>query len=406
MKRARRHFGSVITRPGRAGYYVRVRWAGVQRIRYSGPTKTVANEHLSQIHAALARGGNLDDVLAHVLGPTKDTVGSTTPVAAPARPTFAEVTERYMRSIANEKRESTLLGYRTMLTVVLTAPWASTPIDEIGRGQIAGWLDEIGATRKEAVGLAPSTLNRYRSVISGIFTYAVEHELVTANPVSGVRTRDESGRQREEYLTADECRAFMAHCPPELHLMIALDVMTGLRQGVMRELRWRDLDLDAGKMRVRASIAKGKKPQDFPLLPYVVDRLRAMHAAQGGEEGNGDRAVFRTKTGRPWSKSRLCQLVRAAVDSCPGIREEKRKAISFHSLRHSYGTLLAEDDFSGPKLKEAMSHSDPRLTARYSHVGSKATREAVERMGRILRLDEPDEVREGYHRGYQAPRAS
>jgi hypothetical protein len=67
---------------------------------------------------------------------------------------------------------------------------------------------------------------------------------------------------------------------------------------------------------------------------------------------------------------------------------------------------LRGDDFSSRKLQEAMSHSDPRLTARYSHVGSEATREAVERMGRILRLGEADEVREGHHWGYQAPQAS
>jgi len=220
------------------------------------------------------------------------------------------------------------------------------------------------------------------------------------------RMHDKVVRSREEYLTADECRAFVAHCPPELHLMIALAAMTDVRQGVLRQLRWRDIDLDAGTMRVRASMAKGKKPQVFPLLPYVIDRLRAMQAAQAADKGNGDRVVFRTKTGRPWSRAWLCQVVRAAVDGCAGIPEEKRPAISFHSLRHSYGTLLAEDDFGMRKLQEAMSHSDPRLTARYSHVRAEATREAVERMGRILRLDEADEIREGYQGGYQAPRAS
>jgi len=238
-----------------------------------------------------------------------------------------------------------------------------------------------------------------------VFTHAVGRDLVTENPVSKVRIRDESGREREEYLTADECRSFMAHCPPQLHLLITLGALTGVRPRVLRELRWRDLDLEAATMRVRASIAKGKKPQVFPLLPYVVDRLMAMHADLGAHPGNGDRAVFRTKTGRPWSTNWLCQTVRAAVDSCPGIPSEKRRAITHYSLRHSYGTLLAGDDFSSRKLQEAMSHSDPRLTARYSHVGSEATREAVERMGRILRLDEADEVREGHQGGYQTPRA-
>ncbi len=156
-------------------------------------------------------------------------------------------------------------------------------------------------------------------------------------------------------------------------------------------------------MRMRASIAKGKKPQVFPLLPYAVDRLRAMYADLGAHAGNGDRAVFRTKTGRPLTTNCLCWPVRAAVDGCPGIPAGKRRAITYNSLRHSYGTLLAGEQFSSRKLQEAISHSDPRLAARYSHVGSEATREVVERMGRILRLDEADEVREGYQGGYQAP---
>jgi site-specific recombinase XerD len=118
----------------------------------------------------------------------------------------------------------------------------------------------------------------------------------------------------------------------------------------------------------------------------------------------GTDTVFRTKTGHAWTRSWLCTLMRRAVDACPEIPLEKRKQVSFHALRHSFASFLAMDGMNTRKLQEALAHGDPRLTARYSHLGDEATVEVQQRIARILG-SQPDQVREGYHRGYQAPSA-
>ena len=60
------------------------------------------------------------------------------------------------------------------------------------------------------------------------------------------------------------------------------------------------------------------------------------------------------------------------------------------------------DGMSSRKLQEALAHSDPKLTARYSHLNSEAMREVQQRIAQLLELNGPDRICEGYLWGYQA----
>ncbi|MHC4550418.1 MAG: tyrosine-type recombinase/integrase [Planctomycetota bacterium] len=403
-KRSRRYFGSVITRPGRPGYYIRIRGEGKQLTRYAGTSKDRALNNLARIWKRVRRGAEMDVAIAQVLGRSRCTPGSQPPSTSLERPRFAEVAERYLKSVTIEKRASTLREDRVRLDVILRARWTRKPIDDIGKGDIARWIDDLGAAGNDGQGLAPSTLNRYRSLVSVVFQYAVDRDLIEENPARNLKRANEIDRAREEYLTLDELLALLEHCPEELWLMILTAVTTGVRQGVLRQLRWSDVDLDAGTMLVKASYAKGKKPQLFHLVPQVVQGLRTLWAAIKVKHFRGDDAVFRTKTGRPWTRSWLCHLVRSVVDTCPGIPEEKRRKVSFHTLRHSFASLLSMDGISSRKLQEALAHSDPKLTARYSHLSSEAMREIRQRVAHLLDPDGSDRVREnpGIPKGYQA----
>lgn len=225
-----------------------------------------------------------------------------------------------------------------------------------------------------------------------VFTFAVERELVDANPVTGLGRGTEG--KREEFLSSQELVSLLKHCRPELRLLFMVAATTGLRQGALRQLQWADLDLEAGTMLVKASYAKSSKPQLFPLVPQVVDGLRKLRDETKVLHIPGSDAVFRTKTGRPWSRSWLCHLVRREIDSCPGVPEEKRRHVSFHTLRHSFASLLMLDGVHPRKLQEALAHSDQSLTARYSHLDSEAMREIQRRMTHILDPDRANQIGE------------
>ncbi len=309
-----------------------------------------------------------------------------------------------MQSVAREKRESTRAEDRVRLQVILRAPWVQKPIDRIGKGEIAMWIDEVGAKGNGGKGLAASTLNRYRSLVSVVFEHAVERDIIGVNPARGLKRADETHRAREIFLSREEVLALVRTAPPELSLLLLTAASTGLRQGALRALRWADVDLDAGTLLAKATYAKGKKPQLFKLIPAVVEGLRECRSQMKVRSLEGADAVFRTKTGVAWTRGRLCTAVRAAVDACSQIASEKRGKVTLHTLRHSFASLLAIDGMSTRKLQEAMSHSDATLTGRYAHLDSEAMVEVQQRIGRLLD-PQPDQLREGYHRGYQGERA-
>jgi integrase len=67
-------------------------------------------------------------------------------------------------------------------------------------------------------------------------------------------------------------------------------------------------------------------------------------------------------------------------------------------MRHSFASFLAMDGMNTRKLQEALAHSDPSLTSRYSHLSSEAMVEVQQRIAQILKPDQPELIREGYHR--------
>jgi integrase len=242
-------------------------------------------------------------------------------------------------------------------------------------------------------------LSRYRSIVSVVFEYAAERDLVESNPACGLKRADESRRAREEYLTVEQFWAVFDCAPTELQLMIAIGAHTGLRPGAIRELRWRHVDLDAGTLLAMASYAKNAKPQLFHLDPAIVEVLRDMR----DRAPSGADRVFLTKTGVPWSRGWLCRVMRKTIDSCEAIPAEIRPKITFYVLRHTFASLLEQDGLGEGKLQKAMGHSDPRLTRRYAHLGPDGPmKEVGKRIGRIFKFERLNEVREGPRKEHAA----
>ncbi len=149
-------------------------------------------------------------------------------------------------------------------------------------------------------------------------------------------------------------------------------------------------------MLVQASIAKGKKPQREKMPPPLVTALKAVRESRQIGDGNGDDTVFLGPKGRPWNRHSLWRQVRTAIDTCETIPLEKRKKLCFHSLRHSFGSLLTMRGVHQRAIQELMGHSDPRLTARYSHLKPEGMDQAARELGKLLDLgDDLLDVREG-----------
>ena len=130
----------------------------------------------------------------------------------------------------------------------------------------------------------------------------------------------------------------------------ALAVHTGLRQGELLGLRWRDVDLKAGWLEVSASLTRGglRRPPKTPhsrrrvKLSDTAKRTLSAHRLRMAERllpmrarADGDTLVFVDPKGDPFNGAHITE--RALK---PLLRREGLREIRFHDLRHAFASLM------------------------------------------------------------------
>jgi len=161
--------------------------------------------------------------------------------------------------------------------------------------------------------------------------------------------------------------------------------MTGLRQGELLALRWRDVDFAGSVIRVRVSYADGHvttpksgKVRSVPMAPDVASALAKL--GHRGQLTRDDDLVFLGDFGGYVDGSALRRRYDAALKRA-GLRP-----LRFHDLRHTFGTrMIAKADIR--RVQEWMGHADVQTTMKYLHYAPREEDAAL--VAEAFRLEEP-----------------
>lgn len=144
--------------------------------------------------------------------------------------------------------------------------------------------------------------------------------------------------------------------------------MTGLRQGELVALRWRDVDWTAGRIRVRQNYVLGefgtpksrRSTRSVPMADEVAGELdRLSHTVR---ERGGDALVFADPhTAGPLDKAAILRRFRRALKAA-----QLESSHRFHDLRHTFGTAMAGTGVPVRTSQEWMGHRDIETTQRYA----------------------------------------
>ena len=234
-------------------------------------------------------------------------------------------------------------------------------------------LNRGGATR-EGVSivstgrpLAPATINRYRSTIQAVLTWAQKRRLMPKGWLNPVRETEllPVDNSRVRFLSSDEYQRLLASAKvsywKKLHVLIKLAVTTGARKGTLLGLRWKDLDLGAR----RAFVERTKNGEPFVLVLQgdVADELKSLR--RGARD---DDLVFCGRSpGKPMNieKAYYNALERAGIEGAV-----------FHTLRHTHASWLARQGQPLLAIADSLGHKSLAMTQRYAHL-CVDTREAM-----------------------------
>lgn len=151
--------------------------------------------------------------------------------------------------------------------------------------------------------------------------------------------------------------------------LILVAVFTGMRQGELRGLHWRHVNLKTGEIKVRRAASNAgriKAPKsnagirDLHLPDFVIAELKLWKKLCPV----GD-LVFPTGTGKVESGSNLYKRCWSRLITAAGID----RGLVFHSLRHYYASTLIAEGFNSKVVQKEMGHADIQTTYNcYGHL--------------------------------------
>jgi integrase len=219
-----------------------------------------------------------------------------------------------------------------------------------------------------AAGLDPSTIKNTLNPLQAIFRRAVHRGEVAVNPTAGLDLAKSRGR-RDRIASPDEAAALLAALPAEDRAARATAMYAGLRRGELRALRWRDLDLAGGVIRVERAWddeegeIEGKSRaarRAVPIAAALRDHLVEHRICCGGDPdalvfGIGDQVPFEPSTVR---RRAIAAWKRAELD-----------AIGLHECRHTFASLMIAAGVNAKALSSYMGHASVAITFdRYGHL--------------------------------------
>jgi integrase len=237
--------------------------------------------------------------------------------------------------------------------------------------------------------LAPRSANKVLTTLTAIFALAKRYKLRQDNPAAEaerrkVATEDEDNVvvEREEVYNKEELKKPIQATEPGSRDRIAVMIpsFTGVRIGEELGLSWPALDLKAGKLNVRLTMAdsdKGEEPifqtpktkssrRTITLPQELVHELKVWKLKCPPSERD---LVLATEEGKPMYRKAISKILDAAIEKA------EIKRLTHHQLRHTFASLLLADGVDPVEVSHLLGHKNPGITLRiYSHFVRRETK--------------------------------
>jgi integrase len=195
--------------------------------------------------------------------------------AAAAQLTLGVVASRYLAAKEGVLRPSTYRGAVRYFDVHWR-PLCDRPLGDIRRADVALRLQELIKNHGRV------SAARAREMLSALFTWAMGEGLCEQNPVLATNNPGIGIQPRERVLSDNELAAVWNACDADdFGRIVKLLMLTGCRRAEIGGLRWDELDLDAGVLRIPGSRIKNRRALTLPLPAAALEVLGSIPRADG-----------------------------------------------------------------------------------------------------------------------------
>ena len=267
--------------------------------------------------------------------------------------------DRWLRAMRGSVRQRTWERHEQVVRLHLRPTLGNVRLDRLNAMQVQA----VYGSKLEG-GLSPRTVEIVHATLHKALKQAVGWTLIPRNVAEAATPPRPVGREIRA-LSREQARALLdAARGDALEAFYVLAVTTGMRNGELLALQWRDVDFDAGTLRVRRSVFNGTVNPPKTKAGNRTIRLTGMAvAALEGPRRAATRAgdpgwVFPSRSGTPLSVHNVHNRSWKPLLRRAGLPPTTR----MHDLRHTCATLLLSRGVPVKVVSEMLGHGDVAIT--------------------------------------------
>ena len=358
-----------------SGFGVRVYSSGSKvylvQTRHGGKSRRVTIGRHGLVSAEQARRKAAEAIASIKAGDEPGRNGSVLPSAM--GPRLVEVAERYMREhVAVRCKPTTARVYRDALERLLLPEFGSLPLGAIGR--------DLVATLHYRLHKTPNMANRVVDMLGRLFYMAEAWGVAPegGNPCRFVKKY--RSRSCERFLLEQEFRGLgrvLSEVESEGKVSrsgvaaFRLLMLTGCRRNEILTLRWEDVDLGAGEIRLRDAKTGARQVALSPAARKVLSALP--------RKADNPWVIAGPEPGRHLSNLNFPWLV---VRKRAGLED-----VRIHDLRHSFASRALALGESLTMIGKLLGHRQVQTTARYAHLARESVKTSAARVAQSIAAD-------------------
>jgi integrase len=370
-----RGFGLKVTPKGRKVYLVQYRLPGAATRRYtigahgSPWTPDLARDKALEVLAAVAAGQDPADARRE----------------AKSDISISELCDLYLAEGVRTKKASTIEMDLSRIGAHVRPLLGAKRLKQLSKSDIDRFLSDVAAGKtarqlktrprgRSVVRGGPGVANRTLGMLGGILQFAVEKGMRPDNPARHVKKFKEGKRSRflsnEEIARLGEAlrQAATSGANPYAIAAIRLLLLTGCRKNEILGLRWDEVDIGGGFLRLSDSKTGAKNV-------YLPAPAKAVLAEIPRQHGNPYVICGDSPTGHFIGIHKVWSAVRNSA----GLLD-----IRIHDLRHSFASVGARSGESLLVIGKVLGHATSAATGRYAHLSQDPAQTAAERIGQVI----------------------
>lgn len=224
-------------------------------------------------------------------------------------------------------------------------------------------------------GMKPQSAKKIMEILNGCFKYAKKNKLIYSLPTEIEKLKKED--KEVEFWSNEDIKTFTKNFKDKyIYAPVFIDLMTGLRIGELCGLKWNDIDLENGFLKVTHQVIQDKETKELiytdilktktsyrkiSIPPILINYLAKLKADEKAKEND---FVLLNREGKMCNPRNISMEFTKNISKC-----KELKKIVFHGLRHTHATILLLHGENIKVVSDRLGHKDITTTLNtYTHV--------------------------------------